>query len=229
MIIRSAIIVFFISILPLTVFSQNTYKDTIFLEQIVIEKSIGKKPKIKKVKFGQQSKKEKVFFVDYKHKYNQYYLVQNFPYGKIQDISLYFNNLNQINTFDGVKRKNIIFCDKENHKVEIYEAVDLSGSYLIGEKVYENIFLLPITKKSSSLSSINIDLSHLNMTCGSFFIKIIPPTNTLNKQNCQRQTYGFLAYKDSEALFYGYNQDGNLSKGEGFGLEMDLKVLTREY
>src|SRR5690554_5286766 len=228
MIIRLTIIVIIICTSSLTVFSQNIYRDTIFLEQVEINKTL-KKPKVKKVKFRQQSQKNKSFFVGHRHKYNQYYLVQNFPYGKIQDINLYFDNLNQISSFNGVKAKDIIFCDKESHKVEIYQTTDVSDNYLIGEKVYENTFLLPINEKSKLITSINIDLSHLDMICRSFFIKITPCDKTFDKQNCQRQTNGFLAYEDSEAFFYTYDKEGSLSKGGGFGLQMDIKVLTREY
>ena len=224
MIIRSAIVIF-ICVLSLTAFSQNIYKDTITIEKIEINKKL-KKPKIQKIKF--RPKKRNSLSSAYGHKYN-HYLVKNFPYGTIQGIHLYFNNLNRVSRFDGVKAKNIKFCNKEKHKVEIFEAIDFSEHILIGEKVYENTFLLPVSEKSKSMSSITIDLSHLDMVCDNFFIKVTSDEIIFEEQNCQRQTLGFLGYRNPESLFYTYDDSGNFTQRNGLGLQMDLRVLTREY
>lgn len=224
MIIRSAIVIF-ICVLSLTAFSQNIYKDTITIEKIEINKKL-KKPKIQKIKF--RPKKANSLSSDYGHKYN-HYLVQNFPYGKIQGIHLYFNNLNRVSNFGGVKTKDIVFCNKENYKVEVFKAIDFSEHILIGEKVYENTFLLPVSENSKLMSSISINLSHLDIICNSFFIKVTSDEIIFENQNCQRQTLGFLGYRNPESLYYTYDDSGNFTQRNGLGLQMDLRVLTREY
>lgn len=198
-----------------------TYRDTITIEEIKIN---SKKPKLKTIKF------KKPFYAIpfpefYLEFYNHTYLVKDFPFGKVEEIIVHFiRNTNFHHPEEIVGKNNSEYKKHEKnptpqkYKVIIY-AVDNDNN--IGKQVNsEDIEFTVIGNKNIVKKTVFV--SKYNLETDKFFIRLIPVELTEKK----RVAYSPILIRDEE---YFYISDKDKKIRSGFGLKMDIKVLTNEY
>lgn len=219
-------LIFIFSFKVIDVFSQNTFKDTITIETIEINTN-HKKPKVKKIVYGE---KIKHFYLT-GYETPRYYLIDSFPYGKVLEISLQaFNQKKYKGRFEGAgtRIKDLVFCDKTEHPVNIYEVVENNGVISLGKLLFTGNYLLPLDNARVEYK-VRIDLSDLEIHTNRFFIELIDPQYSSDSDSCKIATYGFNIFENTNASYYFFDNTGNFFEKKGWGIQMDLKVLTREY
>ena len=202
-------------------FSQNVEKDTmVVIEPVLIT---NKKHKLKTIK----NKIPKRVKYEFSSDSPNYYLINNFPAGKIIQIELYSFNYKKYMLFKG--EKNIVFCEDEEHTINIYSITSNKENELLPDKLlFSKSFLLPI-ENSKAKVPINIDLSYIGFVSDKFFIQFISNKKTIEAQDCQISTNGFNVFNSMDFEYYSFDKNKNFIKKKGLAVEMKIKVLTSDY
>jgi|SRR5690606_7276689 len=198
-------------------FSQNVEKDTmVVIEPVLIT---NKKHKLKTIK----SKIPKRVKYEFSSDTPNYYLINNFPAGKIIQIELYSFNYKKYMPFKGE------FCEDEEHSINIYSITSNKENELLPDKlIFSKSFLLPI-ENSKAKAPINIDLSYIDFVSDKFFIQFTSNKKTIEAQDCQISTNGFNVFNSMDFEYYSFDKNKNFIKKKGLEVEIKIKVLTSDY
>jgi len=205
-------------------YSQETtdiYRDVITIEEVKIT---NKKPKLKTIKFKKPwyGIPFPEFYLEF---YNHTYLVKDFPFGKVEEIILHFvKNTNFLYPKE-IKGKNNSEYKKneknptpQKYKLIIYEA-NKDGN--IGKQINSEDIEFTIIGNGRIVKK-TISVSKYNLETDNFFIRLIP-VEIIEKK---RVAYSPILINGKE---YFYVTDKDKKTKSGYGLKMDLKVLTKEY
>ena len=227
MVTRSVLIAIFTCIFFLNGYSQTAYNDTVIaLDQVEIHKKV-RKPKVKKIKYGKN-----LNHLHFNRTYiwnanKRYFLIDNFPFGEVIQIEFFaFNKEKFIRIENREKPKNTLFCNPEKHTVKVYEALEENGDLSLGKLLFSKDYLLP-PENAKAEYKVTMDLSEIKHRSDKLFIQLISPLD--EPKDCELATKGLNIHKNSEGVYYIFDDHGNFVEEKGFTIQMTLKVLTTEY
>jgi hypothetical protein len=204
-------------------FSQETFKDTITLQEVKINK---KEPKLITLKQGKG--KQKIGNGFFKTAPEQAHLITELPYGTIQNIILHFMRMSMINKEGSIPTTKV---ESTTYELTLHEI----SSNKIGKVINDTPILVKLPSSRKSEPSVTVDLSTLHLTTDKFFV-VLKRTSDLPCSECN--FYIPMAYKSEKKL--GYQGDiYNITLQEKstpavypsfyYGLLCEIKTLTREY
>lgn len=198
-------------------------QDTIRMNEILIDKDFSKKAKLKSITFGKSSRYflSNIFFDDIP----DYYLVDNIPYGVVQQLTLFFGGgAESFEVYnEGVKGPDKTL--KTDFEVTLYRVND-EGE--LGAKI--NTTAIPIVldeKNSDAIRKIELDVSKYNLIDNRFFILL----KRISATPCNKCNYYLPAtYVTDRKMIYTYNNKKQfVALSQMNGLRVKVETLTREY
>lgn len=209
----------------ITATAQNIAKDTILLDDVLIEKGV-RKPKLKNIKIGRRSPaftSSPISFAEYP----VYFLADSLPEGYIEQIALFFFQSSLKNTGDSRFFKKVY---KTEFEVTLYEVGD---NYSVGKKVNEEPILIVLEEsKQMRQKKVELNIIPYNFKASRFYIqvkKVIPITC----DDCYYHIPVLYQTKDGNHFVAGIIKQA-YAKSEPYcfnclGMQMEIKTLTKEY
>jgi hypothetical protein len=192
------------------------------MDEVIIKEDLSKKPKIKKIKFGNNKPSDMFHPMYFKNK-PVYYSI-NVPMGSLEEITLRFKQTSD-SIVEGFRENNKVY--KTVYELTIYEGYN---EYTLGKKVNDMPILLVFEESSKSQVTKKIDLSNFNTKSNLFFISLKRTTLSL----CPLCMYYVPdTYKPGTAMAYYLDDKAKNKELTSYkfnsGLKLEVKVLTRDY
>lgn len=203
--------------------AQSIVNDSITLNEVTVKNKILKKPKIKNINCGTDSKylNSKLYFTDA----SIYYLIHNIPLGTLQEITITFSEICK-NPPIGHRDYKTFKINKTEFELNIYEALDNDS---IGSKINPDpiSIVIPETRKDD-LIKINLSISDLKLETDKFYIQL---KRTTDIGNPDLYFYALLLYRTDDRAIHktADTEIGEIDRWFNAGLKINLKTLTSEY
>lgn len=213
----------FCSLFALNLHSQETYKDTITLQEVKISK---KKLKVVTVKQGKG--KQEIGNGFFKTVPTQTFFIENLPYGTIQEIRLHFMWM-VVKSLPDSKPINTNIL-KTTYELTIYDVKENQ----LGNKINKTPIQVTIPEGRKSEPSVTVDLSKLSFTTDKLLVEL-KRVSPLPCSECKMYIpYGYDASTPNNTKDIGQQNRRGSSKPPSnvnlnFGLLCEIKTLTREY
>jgi len=213
----------FCSLFVLNLHGQESFKDTITLQEVKINK---KKLKVVTVKQGKD--KQKIGNGFFKTVPTQIFFIENLPYGTIQEIRLHFMWMSMVTKEGSIPTSKI---ESTTYEITLHEVTDNK----MGKAINNTPLLVKLPAGRKSEPSATVDLSALHLTTDKFFL-VLKRASDLPYADCN--FYIPIGYKTEKQLLYQgdiYNitikDNTKIGSNPGYysGLLCEIKTLTREY
>lgn len=211
------------ALLATNLHSQETFKDTITLQEVKISKE---EPKLITVKQGKG--KEKIGNAFFKTAPEQAHLIEGLPYGTIQALTLHFMWISMKTKEGSIPTSKI---ENTIYELTLHEATDNK----IGKAINGIPFKIELPTSKKKTPSITLDLSTLHLTADKFFV-VLKRTSDLPCSECN--FYIPMNYYTEKQLVHQGNIQNITIKEKTTpdsnskyytGLLCEIKTLTREY
>lgn len=204
--------------------AQDLTKDTIQLNNVSINKSL-KRPKLKSFYFGSKDMHflNKYFFEEIPH----YSLVDNLPFGQIQQFTLFFSPIKKKVLYDkGVEGKSKYDFEKvktTEFQLTIYKVNDNAELGIEINEIPISVMLKEAT--SDAVKKVVIDLSKYNLIDSKFFVYL----KKISETSCDDCYYYLPVFYNSDVRYtYVHNNKGEWV-GRTEALRIKVEILTSEY
>jgi hypothetical protein len=204
-----------LTLLSINLYSQETLKDTITLQEVTINK---KEPKVITVKQGKGRRKTGNGF--FKTVPKQTFLIENLPYGTIQNITLHFMWMLP-ETIIGKRIPDTKILETR-YALTLYEVKDNK----MGNKLNNTPITVTLPESRKTEPRLTVDLSTLSLTADSFFI-VLERVSQLPCNGCKM--YIPMGYDANTLTNVTGIEKAASHLTYHMGLLCEIKTLTREY
>jgi hypothetical protein len=155
-------------------FAQDSinFKKPVELKEVVILKE--KKQKLTKIKFGNPKSDIYILLADYLDERNPTYLINDLPECTLKTIKLFFADT-RISTKSGKHLLESYVINKTDFNLYLYE----NDNGQIGSQINPEPILVSVEEsKNDNVKNVIVDVSNLNITSKSFYLKLEKITQT---------------------------------------------------